>query len=144
MFQGRYGNDHLNRALAFFAIGVSAITLFLPYDSWVRRIILGISTVCIVVILVRMFSRDFTARQKENAKWLEFWGRCKNWFAGVKNGGTYRAKNAGTKKNPTFEDYRKYKYLVCPQCAQRLRVPRGKGKLRVTCTRCGNKFEVKS
>ena len=44
MFQGRYGNDHLNRALAFFAIGVSAITLFLPHESWVRRILAGIST----------------------------------------------------------------------------------------------------
>ena len=39
---------------------------------------------------------------------------------------------------------RQYKYLLCPQCTQRLRVPRGKGRIRVTCTNCGNVFETKS
>lgn len=54
----------------------------------------------------------------------------------------HRARRA--RKNPTWNEIKHYKYLICPQCTQRLRVPRGKGRLRVTCTRCGNKFETRS
>ncbi|NCB05936.1 MAG: hypothetical protein EOM69_10520, partial [Clostridia bacterium] len=53
-----------------------------------------------------------------------------------------RAKRAH--KNPTWAELKQYKYLICPQCAQKLRVPRGKGRLRVTCTNCGNVFETRS
>ena len=51
-------------------------------------------------------------------------------------------KKAG--KNPTWAELKQYKYLICPQCAQRLRVPRGKGRIRVTCINCGNVFETRS
>ena len=43
-----------------------------------------------------------------------------------------------------WREYRTYRYLICPQCSQRLRVPRGKGKIRVTCTKCRNQFIAKS
>lgn len=41
-------------------------------------------------------------------------------------------------------DYRKYKVFKCPHCSQRLRVPRKKGKLVITCKKCGNEFRGKS
>lgn len=141
MFQGRYGNDHLNRALGFTAIGVALVTMFLRYDSPVRYACTAVSTICIAVLLFRMFSRNFAARASENAKFLAWWNPLKAKFGSYRAGGS-RARTA--RQNPTFEERRKYKYFICPQCAQRLRVPRGKGKLRVTCTRCGNKFEIKS
>lgn len=136
MFAGRYGNDQLNQALGLVAICVSLPTMFLR-GGVVRLILTGISTVCIVIILFRMLSRNVQARQAENAKFFAFMGKL-----GRKPG----AKNAGsqTKTRITFAERRKYKYFICSQCAQKLRVPRGKGKLRVTCTRCGNKFEIKS
>ena len=57
----------------------------------------------------------------------------------------YKARRARrARKNPTWSEIKHYKYLICPQCTQRLRVPRGKGRLIVTCTRCGNRFETKS
>ncbi len=149
MFQGRYGNDYLNRALAFIAIGIAALnlilSLFLGSASLICRILSLLSTACIILVLVRMFSRNFEARQKENQKFLAFWASWKQKFQGASWNGGSKAKRAKTvRQTPTWEERRKYKYLICPQCAQRLRVPRGKGKLRVTCTRCGNKFQVKS
>ncbi len=140
MFQGRYGNDHLNRALSIVAIVFALLAMFLPRNSIVGLAFSAISMVLIVWMFVRMFSRDFSARAAENAKFVVWWMPLKNKFQ------AFFSKNAARTAghNPTFAERRKYKYFICTQCAQRLRVPRGKGKLRVTCTRCGNKFEIKS
>lgn len=140
MFQGRYGNDHFNRALGIAAMALVLISIFLPRMGIARMAVSGISTVLIVWMIVRMFSRDFSARASENAKFLAWWTPLENKLRAFFNGS--RARTAG--HNPTFAERRKYKYFICKQCAQRLRVPRGKGKLRVTCTRCGYKFEIKS
>jgi RNase P subunit RPR2 len=86
-------------------------------------------------------------------KFLTIVTGVKNWFRQTfKQTGSPRTKTQRTKthrarkvkKNPTWSEIRQYKYLICPQCTQRLRVPRGKGRIRVTCTRCGNVFETKS
>jgi len=82
-------------------------------------------------------------------KYLTVVTAVKDWFRR-----TFRTKSAGsltsgqrvrqTHKKPTWAEMKQYKYLICPQCTQRLRVPRGKGKIRVTCTNCGNVFETRS
>ena len=43
-----------------------------------------------------------------------------------------------------FKQYKSFKILTCPSCAQKLRVPRGKGSITITCKKCGKKFEGKS
>ena len=35
-------------------------------------------------------------------------------------------------------------YITCPNCGQKVRVPRGKGKIRVTCPSCHQKFDARS
>jgi len=37
-----------------------------------------------------------------------------------------------------------YKVEKCPHCGQKMRIPKGKGKLRVKCSNCENKFEIKT
>ncbi len=145
MFQGRYGNDYLNRALCFIAIAVTIVNMFLQFIfgfSIITQLLGIVSTVLLIVVFVRMFSKNFQARQLENQRFMKMWGDFQSTWQRRKQGGGAQAKTA--KKNPTFEERRKHKYLVCPQCTQRLRVPRGKGKIRVTCTRCANKFEAKT
>ena len=139
MFQGRYGNDQLNRVLGITAVGIALASMFLHYESPVRYVFSALSTVCIVVVVLRMFSRNFSARSRENAQFASWWVPFTAKVRGLFSGGVRAARTS-----PTFAERRKFKYFICPQCAQRLRVPRGKGKLRVTCTRCGNKFEIKS
>ncbi len=140
MFQGRYGNDQLNRVLGITAVGIALVTMFLRYDSPVRYAFSAVSTIMIVLVLLRMFSRNFSARSRENTMFTSWWVPFTAKVRGLFNGGGVRPAHS----NPSFAERRKFKYFICPQCAQRLRVPRGKGKLRVTCTRCGNKFEIKS
>lgn len=136
MFQGRYGMDRLNRTLIFAAVGISIVSLFLSRASTAGLILSGVSTVLLLAALLRMFSRNFAARQSELYRYLAIENKVRAFWARLRGG--YR------KQADELKDRRKYKYLRCTQCAQRLRVPKGKGKLRVTCTRCGNRFETRS
>jgi hypothetical protein len=117
--------------------------------GWLRIATSLLSGVLLVLIVLRMFSKDVNKRYQENMKYLTYETAVKQWFQRTFRtkgaGKTYRtprAKRGG--KSPTRAELKQYKYLICPQCAQRLRVPRGKGRIRVTCTNCGNVFETRS
>ncbi len=141
MFYGRYGNDQLNRALGITSIAFAVVNLFMGRDSVLHKVFLALWLLCFGLMALRMFSRKLDARRRENDMFLRYYLPVKHKFQAWRSGAP-RAKKAHT--NPTFQERRKYKYFSCTQCAQRLRVPRGKGKLRITCTRCGNQFEIKS
>lgn len=53
---------------------------------------------------------------------------------------SYRLKNSKSTLNNAMQ----YKVFKCPSCSQKLRVPRKKGKLTITCRKCGNEFKGKS
>ena len=61
--------------------------------------------------------------------------RVKRFFSGL---------NGKGRNVINLEERRKYKHLTCPQCMQKLRVPRGKGTILVTCTKCRYKFRAKT
>lgn len=125
MFRGRYGIDPLNRTLLIIGVLFSAVSMVLRSVQVVASVLSALSLVLLGVALFRMFSRNFGARQQELYRYMNF---------------TNRFRSFGQR----MRDRKNYKYLSCPQCMQKLRVPRGKGRLRVTCTRCGNRFETKS
>jgi len=79
--------------------------------------------------LFRMFSRSVYKRQSENTRFLYQKNRL------IRKWASFRAR---------WKDRRDYRYLRCQQCGQMLRVPRNKGKIRVTCTKCGEKFITKT
>ncbi len=148
--QQRRGLDELNRAMLITALVLSLLgMLFAPLGSWLRYLFTGLSAVLLVLMVVRMTSKNTTKRYQENLQYLRVATQIGDWFkrtfrrsgTGAKTA-TKRARRAG--KNPTWSELRQYKYFICPQCAKRLRVPRGKGRIRVTCTNCGNVFETKS
>ncbi|MBQ9832250.1 MAG: hypothetical protein IJO48_00810 [Clostridia bacterium] len=136
MFNGRYGVDKFNKTMVFLALGISIVNIFLPYGTF-KTLLSVVSTALIVYTVFRMFSRDFIKRGKELQKYMEVETAFKQW--------TWRIK-ANLKKLSieSIKERRKYKYYSCPRCLQRLRVPKGKGKIRITCSKCGNKFEAKS
>ena len=139
MFQGRYGNDKLNRTLFIGALLFSVLSLLMNLLKVpaVSTVVSVLSWAFLLVGVVRMFSRNFYARQQELAWYMRVENKVTGWWRR-----TFK-KQAGNVRSFTNER-RKYKHLACPHCAQKLRVPRGKGKLRVTCTKCGYKFEAKS
>ena len=81
-----------------------------------------------VLILFRMFSKNLCKRQVENGKFM-------NWLWSVKN------KNAGAKARHADKDH---KYFTCKQCKAICRVPVGKGKIIITCPKCGAQIHAKT
>lgn len=77
--------------------------------------------------LFRFFSPNQGKRQVENARFLALFQAVNRWF----------------RFQRTVRSDKEHRYFKCPNCAQPLRVPRGKGKIQVTCRACGAQFEEK-
>ena len=150
MFQKQKYLDDLNRTMLITGLVLSIISMFVfQLGSWPRYLFTALSAALLVLMVLRMTSRNTAKRNQENMRYLTIVTGIKDWFRrtfrkGSSSYGGYapRAKRAG--KNPSWNELKQYKYFICPQCTQRLRVPRGKGRIRVTCTNCGNVFETKS
>lgn len=121
---GRYGADQLSRFLSFTALALIVLNIFFRSNVlWV------LSLVLLVLVYVRMFSKNFERRRRENERFLQI----KNKLTGGFKNWTDRRKQS-----------KDYVFFRCPSCHAMLRVPRGKGKIRVTCRKCGNAFEKKT
>ena len=144
MFQGRYGHDKLNRTIFIAALVMSALSLVFslikaPTASTATSVL---SWILLILGVLRMFSRNFYARQQELNQYMRLENNVVLWWRRTFKTGGFKKRSG--KVRSFSQERRKFKYLVCPQCSQKLRVPRGKGKIRVTCTKCGCKFEAKS
>lgn len=120
---GRYGNDQLNVGLM-----VLYLVLYLLYWLTSADLLYWISMVVLFTALFRLLSRSHAKRRAENAKFLQAVGPLLKW---------YRLRR-------TIRQDKEHCYFKCPNCGQQLRVPRGKGKITVTCRGCGASFEEKS
>ena len=121
---GRYGNDQLNQFLL--AAGVISIIL----DMVTRiRIFNIITLICLVLAYYRMLSKDHRRRYAENQKFLGFISPIISRF------------RQGQSRAAQLKDYHIYK---CPGCGQKIRIPRGKGKISVHCPKCGISFIKRS
>lgn len=120
---GRYGNDQLGffLILAYFVLAlISAVT-----DLGLFALI---GEVGVLIALFRMLSRNVTKRREENAKFLRTVDPIRKWF----------------RLQQTIRKDKDHRYFKCPNCSQYLRVPKGKGKITVTCRSCGASFQEKS
>lgn len=126
LFAGRNGIDQLNIALFVLAVLFWMASLFAPTYGF-ARLFHGLCLLTAAFCIVRAISRNIGRRQAENQKFL-------NLFRGFRHGQNWRAK---------MEQRRQYKIFRCPSCGVKLRVPRGVGKIKVTCRQCGATFEKK-
>ena len=115
-FAGRYGHDRLN--MLILTTGLVLVVLGLLIHVWWINLFLTIGSYALLIwALFRSFSRDHYKRYQENRKYLLFLDRVKD---------------------------RDNRYFTCPRCHQTVRVPRGKGKISITCPRCKEKFVRKT
>ncbi|MBR4655759.1 MAG: hypothetical protein IKO68_04100 [Oscillospiraceae bacterium] len=121
---GRYGTDQLNRALSIFAL-VLLVLSFFTGGSGLGSLIWILALACLIWSTYRSFSRNIGKRQQENAAWLRLTGR-------------FRREAGGARER--FDQRKDYRFFRCPSCKTWLRVPRGKGKLNITCRQCGERF----
>ena len=113
---GRYGTDKLNMAILGAGVVLCLITIFVP-SATVDMVLTLLSYGLMFWAISRTFSRNTYKRYQENRKYLMFVERLRD---------------------------RQHKYFDCPRCRQPVRVPRGKGKIAITCPKCREKFIRKS
>lgn len=123
---GRNGVDALSWALVVLEVVLSLLSSFIHMRG-VSQALYFVSTALMFVVLLRIFSRNLARRQAENAKFLTWWTPKANAIRGA------RARRAD----------KAHKYVRC-SCGAYCRVPRGVGKIELTCPKCGKKKVIKT
>ena len=123
---GRNGVDALNWALFAVELVLSLLSSFVRVQA-VAATLYFLSVVLMFVVLIRIFSRNLTQRRAENARFLSWWAPKMDAMRGAK---ARRADKA-------------HKYVRC-SCGAYCRVPRGVGKVELTCPTCGRKKVIKA
>lgn len=124
---GRYGSDQLSQAMLVGVIVCFVLQLFTK--GWGDTLLNALAWVILIVSYYRMFSKNHTKRWAENQKFLSFRNRIM--------GDVNRQKNYAQQRK-THHIYK------CPGCSQKIRVPRGKGKIEITCPKCKTSFVKRS
>ncbi len=109
---GRYGNDKLNMAILVAGVVCCLVGMFIPVAA-VKLGLTAVSYGLLIWAVLRCLSRNTYKRYRENRKYLMFIDRLKD---------------------------REHRYFECPKCHQPVRVPKGKGKISITCPKCKEKF----
>ena len=120
---GRYGVDQLNMALLVIYLLTQAFFMMTGFDLFYY-----LSVATLVYLMFRILSRNIPRRQAENGKFLRTIGPVTNWF----------------RLRRTIHRDKDHCYFKCPNCGQNLRVPKGKGRITVTCRSRGASFQEKS
>ena len=113
---GRYGTDRLNMVILCTGLAASILSMLIRVQP-ANLIFWALSYGLMIWAICRSLSRNTYKRYQENRKFLQFYNR--------------------------FTD-RQHRYFDCPKCRQTVRVPRGKGKISITCPKCHEKFVKKT
>ena len=124
---GRYGGDAFSNFLSLAALVVVVLGLFVP---GLFGMLLGwLGWAALIYSYYRIFSRNIPRRAAEN-RW--FLAQC------------YAVQQRFASARTRFAQRKVYRYFRCPRCRQQLRVPRGRGRISITCPKCGTSFIKKS
>ena len=128
--QGRYGVDDLSRFTMGAALVLIILTMFVNIvNRSVGSVLDFLGIVAIVYAYFRIFSRDIQKRYEENQKYLAMTSKFRLRFNKEKN---------LMKQRKTLHIYN------CPGCGQKIRIPKGKGKIEIDCPKCHTKFVKRS
>jgi len=124
IMNGRYGGDQLSMVMLVISLLLTFIGRLtnIPIISFIGYVPLGIS-------VFRMFSKDLSKRRMENYKFSILISPVYSKFK---------------KTQKKLKDSKTHKYIKCPSCNEEMRVPKGKGKIMVTCPKCKTKFEKRT
>lgn len=130
---GRYGSDELSRTLSIFALVLLFASMFMGFGGEALITLRSFIMVAVLAILIysyfRTFSKNLTARRAERDKYLRQKAKLKDWWQ---------------LRRDMWQQRKEYKFFKCPSCRAVMRVPLGKGKVRIICKKCGTAFEKKT
>ena len=122
--QGRYGVDQFGRFLSGLTMVLLILSLFSGF-----RLCYVLALASLIYSYFPMFSRNAAKRYAENQKYLPY-------TAGVR-------RALGKKRNELVQS-RTHHIYRCPSCRQKIRIPRGRGRVEVRCPKCNTTFVKKS
>lgn len=120
---GRYGVDQFSKFILGFTFVLCIISIFTAgrFGSFISALIF----LLIIYAYFRMFSKNIYKRAAENEKYLKLTGGIRKKFNTEKNIASQR---------------KYYRFYRCPGCGQRIRVPKGRGRIQIRCPKCNEKF----
>ena len=124
---GRNGQDQLNIFLLFAAL--VSMLLGAVVGKGVGSFLNGLALALLIFSWFRMLSKNLSRRRAENAQYLRRRYQVTGWFR---------------KQKTRWDQRRDYRFFTCPSCHTTLRVPKGRGKIRIVCRKCGSSFTRKS
>lgn len=120
MMEGRYGMDQLTVGMLVLFL-ILQLLLGLTGWRWIGLLELIVTLLC----LLRFFSRDIERRRRENQVFLTLLAPVREW---------------SVRKLMAAQDSRTHRHFKCPGCKQKIRVPKGRGKICITCPSCRREF----
>lgn len=123
--QGRYGVDQFSKFTMGVALVSIILAIFVKPGSAVGSLLDTLGLAAIIYTYFRIFSRNIQKRYAENAKYLSMTSKLRLRFNKEKN---------LMKQRKTHHIY------SCPSCGQKIRIPKGKGKIEIECPKCHTKF----
>lgn len=125
--QKKYGIDEYGIFLVWIAIVAVVVAYFMK-----STVLNGISSFIVIYAIYRAMSTNILKRSQENQIFVE------NVINPIKNIFNKDKIKQGKSRDDSFE------YISCPSCGQKLRIPKNKGKIKVRCPKCKEKFDAKS
>ena len=124
---GRNGHDQLNMFLLMLSVLLFVVASIFSgsFGKYVQPLV----WLVLFLIYFRMMSKNIARRREENGKFVRL---------RFKLAGSFRARHE------RWIQRKDYKFFTCPSCKTVLRVPRGHGKIKIVCRKCGNSFMGKS
>lgn len=125
------GFDSLSRFLL--KIGLIVIVLSFPLD---KKIVYWIGVAILLFVYIRTFSKDKQKYNQQNSTFMKYKRKVTSFFQGQ--------INAVKKFRNKLQQKKMYRFYKCPNCGQNIRIPKGKGKVTITCPSCSTKFVKKT
>lgn len=120
-FANRNGMDDLARVILWTSLIVMLVAGFIPV-AWLSSVVSTVAWAGVIYAYMRVFSKKLEQRRTENNAYLSWRNQLKQ----------------------RWQQRKTHKFYRCPKCKTVLRVPKGKGKLSITCRSCGEKFIKKT
>lgn len=117
---GRYGGDQLGMVLIVVSL---VLTLLSAIAGRWLNIFASLIAIC---ECYRILSKNYAARRRENAAYLNAVAKPRAWVV---------------RQYTKFVNRKTKAYVRCPHCNAEFALPKGKGRLRATCPKCGEKSE---
>lgn len=125
--------------------GVDELSTFLLKTGTILGIIglLFNSTIIVwlaFILIIFMYGRTFMKNRhkfyQQNRKYHQIRNNIINYFNGQ--------RDILERKKERLDQRKTYRFYKCPKCGQKVRVPKGKGKIAITCPSCAEKFVKKT